>query len=367
MIKILHFYPADEKLISQYVEMLCTAMQDNADVKAEHSLHAFYKTFRQWHPDIVHLHGCWRTQTALAAKRAGKGGVRIVFSPHGGLEPWVIRQHFWREKLPKLVTFQRSVVKHSYAVITMGRMEESCLKKLDLNPRLETVKNAIVTETITARQMSGEVLAVYRKVLDSDPYGRMDDTPRMAVRALLKAGLTGDSHWLDNEEFESVHDLSEEDWRLILLYAHQEQVADTVARGILVTGVQPPTDFQPSSAVWYQPPHSAKRTAALDITGKDDTAKVVKALRSARKLARQHRLTVMHLTQLAELMRNNRADEEKVERRLDEHKLLKFSRRLMKVLEDLTGLEEGFMVVAPLYDRTGYNIEQNITKHFKIL
>lgn len=51
------------------------------------------------HVDVVHLHGLRNLlgrRTRVAALSAGKP---LVISPHGQLEPWVLRQRFWRKMI----------------------------------------------------------------------------------------------------------------------------------------------------------------------------------------------------------------------------------------------------------------------------
>lgn len=368
MINILHFYPSDNQLISQYVDILQNAMQEYAEVCAEHSLHDFTKTLKQQHPDIIHIHGCWRAQNLKACKRAIKAGARIVFSPHGQLEPWIMEQHFLRDKLPKLIAYQRKIARLSYAMIAMGRMEEGCLKKLKYNTRIETVYNALITETISKEQMGQRIFDVYRKVLDSDPWPLMDEKTRLATRAFIKAGITGNHQWLSNAEYEATNDIDTESWRKIKLYAYQEHIENTINQGIAIAAPQPmPPDFNTQEAEYYKPRHFDDTVRRIDNSGKNDTERMVKAIRSARKLERGHHLTIMHLVELDDMLRRSQADEEKVCRRLDDYKLVKFAQRLMSLLNSFTGLEEGFMPIAPLNDRQAKYIEQKITKHLEIV
>lgn len=366
--KILHFYPADNSLISQYVEMLQNSMQEYAEVWAEHSLHDFSKTLKQQHPDIIHVHGCWRAQNLRACKRALKQGARIVFSPHGQMEPWIMEQHFWRDKLPKLLAYQRKIAHQAYAIITMGRMEEGCLKKLKYNPRIETVYNALITETISQEEMGQLVYKVYRKVLDSDPWPLMNSQTQMAVRAFIKVGLTGNHLWLSNEEFEATKDISDEYWRKIKLYAHQEHIENTINQGITVLGLYDKAQaFNPQETDHYIPRHFDDAIRRIDTSGKNDIEKIVKALRSIKKLERNHHLTILHLVELSDLLRHSQADEEKVMRRMDDYKLVKFTQRMMSILNTLTGLEEGFMPTTTLDDNQTKNIKNRITKHLEII
>lgn len=365
--RVLHFYPKDNDMVAQYVETLCSAMDGYADVSAESSFAAFKKSARERHPDIVHLHGCWRWANALAMQYVSKFGTRIVLSPHGGLEPWVVRQHFWKEKLPKLFVYQRRILRKSFAVIAQGRMEADSIAHTRLNPRIETVRNALITSTVTPQQMADSIHAIYRKVLDSFTWPLMASDTAMALRAFVKAGQTGDANWLSNEEYQSTKDLPAEAWRQLLLFAHQEDVGDTVRHGIAVVGLEPPEDIHPAETSVYQPTHRHKKSGGLDTHGDDEAARLVNAIHSAQKLLRGGQLTLAHAAELCTLFRNSQADEERLAYRLRTKGLQTFTRRLMAVLEDLTGLEEGMMPTEKLDDKEVGRMKRKITNRNEIL
>ena len=53
---------------------------------------------RQWmywlnelEPDVVHVNTCWMPQCALVQRWAQRVGYKIVLTPHGMLEPWIMK------------------------------------------------------------------------------------------------------------------------------------------------------------------------------------------------------------------------------------------------------------------------------------
>lgn len=36
-----------------------------------------------------------------------KAGYHVVYTPHGMLEPWIMKRHYWTKKLPALLLFQK--------------------------------------------------------------------------------------------------------------------------------------------------------------------------------------------------------------------------------------------------------------------
>ena len=105
---ILHLFPKDDPLIVRHVGMIDSKHDDGR-------------------PDIVHVHGCWQYKVVRQALQAHRQGARIVFTPHGGLEPWIINERRLSEKLCKTLLWQRRLVECSYVVIVQGSMEaEAC-------------------------------------------------------------------------------------------------------------------------------------------------------------------------------------------------------------------------------------------------
>lgn len=353
-------------MVAQYVSVLERTMAGYADVKASRGLRQYRKLIKEQQPDIVHLHGCWHVSYAVAALLASANGARVVLSPHGQLEPWVLKQKYWSEKLPKLVAFQRPLAKHAYALIAMGRMEHDCLVRLKWNPRCETVLNSLITDTLTDEQMGAKVYAVYRKVLDSDQWPLMDDSTRMAVRGLIKAGQTGDERWLDGQELDACKALTAEEWRKVAIFSCQESIFDTVSSGAGALGLAMP-DFNPATVASYSRQNDGEKSPQrLGDSGSNETERLLDMIRSSRKLFHRRRLTMSHIVELSAFLRKSRADEGKLAEQLEEKKLLPYAKRLMQCLSDLAGLEEGFMPVKAGDARRAAKMENIITKHLKI-
>lgn len=364
--RIVHFFHRQDSMVGQYVDVLCHAMEKYAEVDSCHSVGNFRHILRERQPDVLHIHGCWHSSFAIAARLAARYNVRFVLSPHGQLEPWIIRQHYLKEKLPRLVAYQRWMVKHAYALIAMGRMEEGCLGRLKWNPRCETVLNSQITEALTAEQMGTAMCRVYRKVLDSDLWPLMDDATRLAVRGFIKAGQTGDSRWLSNEEYEACKEATADDMRKIVLYSYQEGILDTVKCGISVVDKPMPEIDPPSVPCYYPKGKSTADIAPLNCEGNGDEEHLYKLFRSSHKLMRRHKLTISHAVTLSAALRASKADEGKLAERLKEKSLLSYTGRLMQVLSDLTGLEEGFMPVKTIKGYRTTRIEVTITKHLEL-
>lgn len=137
------------------------------------SLHALTNSWRLWQvrkelkqilaevrPDVVHVNCCWRPIFALVAVWAKEAGYRVVLTPHGMLEPWIVRRHYWSLKVPSLLLWQRKAflcadVVHATAETEREHIEQlskECCLLHDWHPQVRVIANAIDTESIALRK-----------------------------------------------------------------------------------------------------------------------------------------------------------------------------------------------------------------------
>ena len=148
--RILHFYPNTDEAISQYFNMLASNMGLEVENHKASRGEEAKQLLRTMQFDILHIYGCWNNAQYTLVRKALRQGARLVVTPYGQLEPWVQQQNFWKEKLPKRIAYQQSVIERAYAVIVQGNMELECMKKLGWNQRCVIIRNALITNSITA-------------------------------------------------------------------------------------------------------------------------------------------------------------------------------------------------------------------------
>lgn len=384
--RILHFHPDGNKNIAEYVALLCRVMGEYAEVAAANDIKSLTRQIRHKRPDIIHLHGCWTMQNAVATMIARRKWIRTVITPHGQLEPWIMKQHYILNKLPRIILYQKAVVNRAYAVIVMGKMEEFHLKQLKWNPRIETAHNSIITDTITEEDMCRTIYCIYDKVMHTDVLKLMNRETIKATSALIKAGLTGNHLWLNEHEYGLFRTPNNIEWDRLTVYACQEGIGDVVTKGIDVIGLPQP-DMTPTEKPFYHPqnfmspePIAASISIKKEKTGSrdnnnetacghfndTDTMYFTEMMKHARKLASRRRLTLSHLVETADTLRTRAIDEGKAAEMLREKRLYRFTGRMMQLLEDMTGLEEGFMPVPQINDRQTNRIKTIINKHLEI-
>ena len=61
------------------------------------------KEFKQFlideKPDLIHINGIWSPQNWGFQKKAQELGIKVILSPHGMLEPWILAQNPLKKKL----------------------------------------------------------------------------------------------------------------------------------------------------------------------------------------------------------------------------------------------------------------------------
>lgn len=109
---------------------------------------AWRKLLDEIRPDVVHVNCCWMPQSAWTQKWAQQAGYRVVLSPHGMLEPWIMARHYWTRKVPALWLYQKqAVIKADYLHATADCEKENLLR-LGYNNRIEVIANGIDVDSI---------------------------------------------------------------------------------------------------------------------------------------------------------------------------------------------------------------------------
>ncbi|MCR5395249.1 MAG: glycosyltransferase [Bacteroidales bacterium] len=122
---------------------------------------------RQWmalldavQPDVVHINCCWMPQIACVTQWTRSyvrchPHVRLVLTPHGMLEPWIMQRHYLTRKWPAIQLYQRRAVAVCDCLVATAVEERAHLLALGWNDRVELVENGIDVGAIQMRQSWG--------------------------------------------------------------------------------------------------------------------------------------------------------------------------------------------------------------------
>lgn len=330
--KTLHLYPADDPLIAAHVALLQEGEEPFSG-----------------QPDIVHVHGCWRYNIVRQAMRAHRQGARIVMTPHNGLSPWIVSERRMTEKLSKTLLWQRRMVESAYVIIAQGPMESEALTQLGWNPRIETIRNAVVTNSITPEATRRHTLEVYRKVLDSNTIELMSDDSRRLMTMLLKAGITGDRRWVAGE----APDISETEWRRLLVYADHENVRTVIDRGTHVMGLRAPYIETAQIKSYLPTDYQLPKVDNHTVEG------IVSEMHHGP-------LTLRQIVELDRALRRPDADDERMVDELTEKRLIRYFRHVLQLLKEVTLLDEGFMPADAIDDKQTEKLRRQLLAHLRI-
>ena len=330
--KTLHLYPADDPLIAAHVALLQEGEEPFSG-----------------QPDIVHVHGCWRYNIVRQAMRAHRQGARIVMTPHNGLSPWIVSERRMTEKLSKTLLWQRRMVESAYVIIAQGPMETKALTELGWNPRIETIRNAVVTNSITPEATRRHTLEVYRKVLDSNTIELMSDDSRRLMTMLLKAGITGDRRWVAGE----APDISETEWRRLLVYADHENVRTVIDRGTHVMGLRAPYIETAQIKSYLPTDYQLPKVDNHTVEG------IVSEMHHGP-------LTLRQIVELDRALRRPDADDERMVDELTEKRLIRYFRHVLQLLKEVTLLDEGFMPADAIDDKQTEKLRRQLLAHLRI-
>ena len=93
--------------------------------------------------DVVHIHALWSPILSKIAKSARKAGVNVVWSPHGMLTPWALKNKWWK-KLLGLALYQYWSLRKADLIHVTAQSEVEDIKRLWL-------KNEIVIAPLGVR------------------------------------------------------------------------------------------------------------------------------------------------------------------------------------------------------------------------
>ncbi|HCN53917.1 MAG TPA: glycosyl transferase [Prevotella sp.] len=103
------------------------------------------------HPDVVHCNCCWEPGSPMAQRWAQERGFKVVLSPHGMLEPWILKRHHYTRKLPALWLYQRKAISQADCIHATAESEKEHLLQLGWNNKITVVPNGVAVEFISMK------------------------------------------------------------------------------------------------------------------------------------------------------------------------------------------------------------------------
>lgn len=169
--KIIHFISSIDKRgggTTEYMRLLSRALKDNitliiaTGISEEPiaidgvSIKFFNTSLFRWFslleefrfflenekPDVVHINGIWSPQNWGFQKVAQELKIKVVLSPHGMLESWILEHNPLKKKIA-LFLFQNKAIQAVDVLHATAQMEKDSIKKLGFNNPITIIPNGI--------------------------------------------------------------------------------------------------------------------------------------------------------------------------------------------------------------------------------
>lgn len=107
----------------------------------------FSRLLKEEQPDMVHINGIWDPQCWLFQKVAQGLGIKVVLSPHGMLEPYILHRHPLKKKLA-LALYQHRALRCVDYFHTTAKPELDQVRKLGYTQPAVVIANGIETTDV---------------------------------------------------------------------------------------------------------------------------------------------------------------------------------------------------------------------------
>ena len=110
----------------------------------------FIQLITEINPSVFHTNSCWSPLSAFTAIWAKKAGYRVVYTPHGMLEPWAMHYHRWK-KIPAIWLFQKKGLEVSDVIHATADSERNNLIALGWNKNVANIANCVQIEDLNSK------------------------------------------------------------------------------------------------------------------------------------------------------------------------------------------------------------------------
>lgn len=193
--KILHYIPSIDRTsggVGAYMQLLTkelgklielhvvTHRSDNELPLENCQLHYISANWKPWantkkefkvllhdiNPDVFHTNCCWLPLSAMTSMWAKAEGYKVIYTPHGMLEPWIMSRNYWTKKWLAIQLFQRKGVAVADIVHSTADSEKDNLEALGWNRNIHVIPNCVdldkIPSTIIDSQRENNILFLSR-------------------------------------------------------------------------------------------------------------------------------------------------------------------------------------------------------------
>lgn len=364
---ILHYIPsmdAQSGPAPDYVNCLVRATRNVAEshvitdndlgdnvVTAQSRLSKFFKELA---PDILHIHAAWSSKAAMVEWAAKRKGVFTVLSVHGGLAPEIIDLNFWKEKLPRLMSYQFQMVRKSHALVAVSKDDYEQLKALGWKKRIVCIPHPMLFST-TDEETCEAIMGIYRKIIDTYYLLRITEPEVEFVKKCAAIKL-----WHANRDFdittsttradEAIGKLTQEvqqlpilSFKRVYLYAHDNNITDLLTEGARLAGITMPPKPDMESLPRFKPKSRKDKNARNYKILCKVISDSIEGVSIEPEFTPSGAIAFRTICDIFRSLRFHNFDEDKFLEMLEKAKVANFCRKTLTSLHSVFDLEPGYM------------------------
>ena len=335
------------------------------------------KIMDEFHPDILHIHGCTGKYEHKIFNVAQKHRIPVIVSPLGDLAAITLTERSAVKRLTSTASRARTMLWNADAIHVTGELELDTIRKMQLIPdkdmnkdvgkRIFMIKNSVLTNSITAEIMCQYFVNLYKKISFLRAYDVMLPDTKRCEKILLRFGNAKHYAKISDEENKLIKNLNEEELNKIFIHAEKENVREIIDLGCKEFGIP----FTPDRK-------TCRERAGIDDNENEEEkpvftdldkirSKYKKDLRtfenyqdetdlfcliaSSHNLIQKGCLTYRHLAEICNTLIKTNYNEDVAQKMFKDMKFYDYAARLMYIMNDYMGLPEGFMPLAPINDK----------------
>lgn len=111
--------------------------------------------------DVIHDNGLWMSNNRASAMTASRLSIPLILSPHGMLEPWALKYHWWKKK-PVWWHWQKATVAGAALLHATAPQEADNLRALGFNNPIAIIPNGVdLPLQVAAHQPAAQKTALF--------------------------------------------------------------------------------------------------------------------------------------------------------------------------------------------------------------
>lgn len=383
--KVLHYIPTltkRMKLAATLAQRLHVALGMTMETHlftGDVSRREFLQKLYEVNPDVVHIHGCWDRKIYDVEQWVTKRGYPVVLSLYGGMEDKVLRDRFWKKRLPRIIAYQFRTIRKATALHTFTENERDSMKQLGWKSRIAMIP---IPEKEEDYQTACDAFhTLYQKVIDTTSRNMLHNNERRWLWTLIQVAVTQQNATLYSDEADydlkklaakASAELTSYNWRTLQIFAYDHGLTERLREGqkkanIIIPNLlqNVPPRFAHKELVKKRPDKKAERIMKEDEKAVKETTVAadiyrLKAILSRNRYDEGWQTPYCLLIEIYGILRWSDCDEGKICALLEKYSLTPFAGRIMEIIAELLDLPLGYMPLDPVDDKQTEHLKRRL-------